>query len=322
MTGTPPHTEALPIFDARGNRTWPAVALLAGLLLLFALQPYAAGYGDLRKTLLTICSDAWFNPQDGTWQHGALVPFIAAWLVWQRRGELSVLPLRSDSLGLPMILLGLFVYYVGFKAHNYYLGAVSLMILIFGGILWLFGRRTMRALLLPWLLLSFMWPLRFLEDTLGFELRFLMVRAVGGTLDLIGAPILRDGTTLISAEAAGEPAGSWLRLNIEGPCSGMRSLFALMMVSVLYAVHRTGSWWQRAILMLLSLPYAVLGNMMRIFLLIIGSALFGQSFAVGDDQVETSAFHFAAGIMVFVVAVLALEGTAAVLKRLEKRLKP
>jgi len=182
-------------------------------------------------------------------------------------------------------------------------------------VLWLFGREMLAKLLFPLMLLTFLWPLRFLEDTLGFELRFLMVRLVGLVLDLLGAPILRDGTTLISASSDTQAAGEWLRLNIEGPCSGMRSLFALMMVSALFAYHRMKPLWQRAMLFALSIPFAVLGNMVRIFMLIIGSALFGQDFAVGDEEVETSSFHFLSGIVVFVVAVLALEGSAGLLTR-------
>lgn len=306
-----------PAFTARSSSEgWlRAGALVGGFLILFAMQPYAAGYGDLRKTLLQVCWDAWFNPQDGTWQHGAIVPFVSVWLIWQRRHELERIEWRSEPWGLGVCLVALLVYYVGFKAHNYYLGAASLMMLLGGGIIWLFGRQMMGKLLFPWSLLVFLWPLRFLEDTLGFELRFLMVRLVGAVLDAVGAPILRDGTTLISAVTDSQPQGAWLRLNIEGPCSGMRSLFALMMVSALYSYHRTRSWWQRTLLMLLSLPFAVLGNMIRIFLLIIGSALFGQAFAVGNEEVETSAFHFVAGVMVFIVAVLALEGTASLLKK-------
>ncbi len=294
---------------------WLWAALGSGILVLFAFQPYAAGYGDLRKSLFTICTDAWFNPQDSTWQHGALVPFVVGWLVWQRRRELASIAPEGRLLGAVGSAFSVMIYYVGFKAHNYYLGAAALMMLIPSGVLWLFGWKMLKGLLFPLTMLAFLWPLRFLEDTLGFELRFLMVRLVGFILDLFGAPIVRDGTTLISAATESQAAGDWLRLNIEGPCSGMRSLFALVMVSALFAWHRTRSAWQRALLCALSIPFAVLGNMVRIFLLIIGSAVFGQSFAVGDEEVETSSFHFLSGIAVFVVAVLALEGTAVLMKR-------
>jgi len=304
-----------------GESFWRWLALGAGVLLLFVFQPYAAGYGDMRKSLFTICSDAWFNPQDSTWQHGALVPFLVGWLVWQRRKEVGAIEAAGEFMGAVGCVLAVLIYYVGFKAHNYYLGAAALMMLIPSAVLWLFGRAMLMKLLFPLAMLAFLWPLRFLEDTLGFELRFLMVRMVGIVLDLLGAPIIRDGTTLISAATESQAAGEWLRLNIEGPCSGMRSLFALMMVSALFAWHRTSSTWQRALLFALSIPYAVLGNMVRIFMLILGSALFGQSFAVGNEEVETSGFHFLSGIAVFVVAVLALEGTAVLMKRWSRRLR-
>ena len=288
-------------------------SLLAGVFVLFVVQPYAAGYGDLRKSLFSICWDAWMNPQDSTWQHGVLAPFIAAWLVWQRRHSLAHVPTKGVSIGLVISLLALAFYYVGFKAHNYYLGAAGLMLLLVGGVLWIMGWEMLKAVMFSLFILGFMWPLRFLEDTLGFELRFLMVKLVGGVLDLVHAPIVRDGTTLHSSGADGQELGGWLRLNIEGPCSGMRSLFALVMVAALYSYHLTKITWKRAVLLALSLPLAVLGNMVRIFLLIIGSAILGQSIAVGDEEVETSTFHFVAGILVFVVAVMGLQLSARIL---------
>ena len=135
--------ESATLLETTSIEWWRWAALVGGFTILFALQPYAAGYGDLRKSLLAICSDAWFNPQDGTWQHGAMVPFVVGWLVWKKRRTLAAIRPDGEAWGAVLVLIALSIYFIGFKAHNYYLGAASLMLLMLGGIVWLFGRQAM-----------------------------------------------------------------------------------------------------------------------------------------------------------------------------------
>jgi exosortase len=284
--------------------------LVLGLVLLVAVQPYAAGYSDLRKTLATILWQRWFDSQDSTWQHGFLVPFITGWLIWQQRGRLAFLSPRGSWLGLVLLLLSLFCYYVGFRANNYYFGALSIYLYLPAATLWVYGWQHLKQISFALLIFAFAWPVLFLEDSLGFALRNIMTRSVAGILQLIGAPIFREGTSLISSPTATAKAGEWLSLNVEGPCSGMRSLFALMLVSALFSYFRQPTLLRRIALFSTSIPLAILGNMVRVFLLIVGSALFGQDFAVGDEQKEVSTYHFIAGIIVFIVAVLGLEAVS------------
>lgn len=292
-----------------------ATAVALAVLLLVVALPYAAGYGSYRRTLWQLLTDAWFNSQDSTWQHGALAPLIAGYLVWLKRHELAALPLRPSFWGLGIIIIALASYFVGYKANSYYFGALALQMLAAGGVIWFRGWRQMRALLFPWCILAFTWPVRFLEDTLGFQLRFIMVRCVAVVLGWIHAPIWKDGTTLLSAPSAGHEAGDWLKLNVDGPCSGMRTLFALMLVSALFAYFRQRTWMRRIALFATSIPLAVLGNMVRLFLLIGGSALLGQSVAVGNQETEVTTFHFLAGVAVFIVAVAGMQGISALMDR-------
>jgi exosortase/archaeosortase family protein len=107
-------------------------------------------------------------------------------------------------------------------------------------------------------------------------------------------------------------------LNVEGPCSGMRSLFALMMVGALFSYHRQKGLWQRCFLFLMTFPLAILANMARILVLLGASTIFGQSFAIGDADKEVSTFHFLTGIVVFLVALAGLQGIAWLMDRLAK----
>ena len=297
------------------NTRITAIVVVLAVALLVVMQPYAAGYGSFRRTIWQLLTDAWFNSQDSTWQHGALAPLIAAYLVWLKRRELAALPLLPSIMGLGVMLVALAFYFVGYKANNYYFGALALQLLTAGAVVWIMGWQQMRALLFPWFILAFTWPVRFLEDTLGFQLRFVMVRCVAAVLQALHVPVWKDGTSLLSAPSEGHPTGEWLKLNVDGPCSGMRTLFALMLVSALFAYFRQRTWARRLALFATSLPLAILGNMVRLFLLIGGSALFGQSFAVGNQETEMTTFHFLAGVAVFIVAVAGMQGISALMDR-------
>jgi len=54
--------------------------------------------------------------------------------------------------------------------------------------------------------------------------------------------------------------GNAISVDIADPCSGIRSLFALMMVSVLYALFTLETWWKKWILFLCSVPLAIAGT--------------------------------------------------------------
>lgn len=292
---------------------WVLGGLLLGVALLVFGQPYAAGYGSHRLTLWQELVLRWKDP---TWQHGALAPLIAGWLVWQRRALLAALPARGSLWGLPVMLLCLLAFYAGFKAHNYYLGAAGVQGFIAGAVLWCLGWRHFQAVGFAWVMLGFMWPLVFLESSVGYRLRVLMVEAVCQVLNGVNIGVVREGTSLMSAAVEGRAAGALFSLKVDAPCSGMRSLFALMMVSALFGWFRQRAWWRRGLLFLSSIPLAVLANMVRIFLLLGASALFGQEFAVGNEEKEVSTFHMVTGLVVYLVALAGLQGLSAGMNRL------
>jgi len=284
--------------------------LVCCLLALMVWQPYAAGYGDFRRTLLEELLMRWKDP---TWQHGFLAPFIVGWLVWLLRDSLALLPLKRNWFGLILVLVAMLAYYGGYKANNYYLGAFAIQCFIAGAVLGCFGWSYAKSLWFPWLMLGFMWPLLFLEDSISFRLRVLMVETTTFVLNLVGLDTIREGTALISSASEGRAAGDLFSLKVDGPCSGMRSLFALLMVAALFGYFRQSTWPRRAFLFACGFPLAVVANMARLLILIAGSMLFGQDFAVGDQDREVSTFHFLSGIAVYLVALAGLQSLSKVI---------
>ena len=144
-----------------------------------------------------------------------------------------------------------------------------------------------------------------------------MVSATSRLLNLIGVDTLVDGTALLSAARpeTGRAVGEVFSLKVDGPCSGMRSLFALMMVSALFSYFRQPTVARRVVLFASSIPIAVVANLVRLLILLAASAAFGQDFAVGNEEKEVSTFHFLSGIAVFLVALAGLQGVAVVMNR-------
>jgi exosortase len=299
-----------PVKKVSPFRFWPWVLLAAILVLLVAFQPYAAGYGAFRLTLLEELLMRWKDP---TWQHGFLAPFIVGWLVWKRKDELAALPAKGSVLGLLAVLVAMLAYFGGYKANNYYLGAFAVQLYIAGVVVACLGWAHARALCFAWLMLCFMWPLVFLEDSVSFRLRVLMVETTSFVLNTISLDTIREGTALISAPDAEHTAGQLFSLKVDGPCSGMRSLFALLMVSALFGYFRQKTLPRRFFLFLCGFPLAVIANMARLLILIAGSMAFGQEFAVGDQEREVSTFHFVSGIVVYLVALAGLESVGRVI---------
>jgi len=214
---------------------------------------------------------------------------------------------------------GCLVYWVGYRVDNVYFGYAAIQILLAGMIITTLGWKFMQALLFPWLFLNFMWPLLFLDNYLAFPLRLHMSEASMQVLNVIGIPAVKVGTAILSAPEefagfGGRAAGALFSVDVADPCSGIRSLFALMMVSALYGYFTFESPWKRLVLFLFSVPLAVLGNLMRILMLTIGTLAFGSEFAIGKGPKDTSTFHMFAGFLVFGVA---LAGMLVVQKRFE-----
>lgn len=288
---------------------------VAALVLLMAVQPYAAGYGHFRRTLMAELLMRWKDP---TWQHGALMPFIVGYLVWQRRQDVCRLPEASNRRGFALLVVALFLYFAGFRANNFYCGYAAVMLLLAGGSLWLQGWQRSRVMLFPWLMLGFMWPLPFLEESIGYQMRLMMVKTSGFVLNTLGVGSLVSGTALQSMPdiESGRKAGELFSVGIAAPCSGMRSLFALLVVGALFSYFRQRVLWRRLALFTLILPIAIVANMVRILVLIFAAMIFGQQWAIGDAETEVSAFHEVTGIVVFLVALLLLQAASWVLNQM------
>ena len=217
-----------------------------------------------------------------------------------------------------LINFALLLYFAGFRANNFYCGYLAIMTLLAGASLWLEGFQRCRVRLFAWLMLGFLWPLPFLEESIGYQMRLTMVKTTGFVLNAVGVDSLVSGTALQSMPNLefGRKAGELFSVGIAAPCSGMRSLFALLVVGAMFSYFRQRVMWRRAVLFSTIIPIAIVANMVRILVLIFAAMIFGQHWAIGDVEKEVSAFHELTGIVVFLVALLLLQSASWLLNRL------
>ena len=319
-----PADASRPIWERDPTLIWKAAAGIFGVTIavLFLLWPYQQWDFGHRTSMLT----GWFIwVNDKTdWQFCLVVPVISGALIWLRRSELRGIPWRGNWLGAPVLAAGLFFYWLGYKADTGYPGFLSIQLVMAGMVLLIAGNGWMRSLSFVWLFMFFTWPMQPLEDSVASPLRPRTASMTARVLNLVGVPSQSEGSALhsLADPERGIEVGDAFSLDVDAKCSGINSIFALMMISALLGYLALKSPRMRLILFLSSVPLAVIGNIARLLLLAFGSMWFGSDFAVGarvGDHQEMSAYHTFAGFAVFGVALAGMFGLCWLLEGREMK---
>jgi exosortase len=295
------------------------VVAFAVVIGLYGFIPYNFGFESKARSVFEMLQRFWTDPSTADWHHGMIVPLISVGLILHRAKELEKVVIQPSGWGVLGVVAALALFWVGYKIDITIVGFLSLQMMIGGLILWLFGWEMMKAVAFPYAFLMFAYPFYFLDTIVAFPLRGLMCQMSQFFLNLVGVDTLRVGTALVSAPdyAKGLAQGQRFALDVATPCSGIRSLFALMMVSALYAHLTLQRGWQKWVLFLLSPALAVLGNFARMVMLTLGTILLGSAVAIGTEEHPTT-FHMAAGFFVFVVALGGMVGVSRILQGIGK----
>ena len=244
------------------------------------------------------------------WAQCLLVPPLVVFLVWWLWPRLREMPVRGHASGYAVLGAGLLLYLGGYMAENYYIG-VAAMELVYAGLVVVFlGWAVMRRLIFPWAFLLFMWPYGFLED-IAFQLRLIMSGLSHDALGWIGVDNILNGTAILSPPGA--PAS--FSIDIADPCSGIRSFAALLMIASLFAFLSFDRLWQKILIVFAAVPLVIVGNLVRIVMLTLGTIHYGSNFALGAND-HPSWFHEGAGYAVYVVDLAGLAGLGWLLNRL------
>ena len=150
-----------------------------------------------------------------------------------------------------------------------------------------------------------MWPLIPLIDIVSFPLRKIATQISVGLWNVFGGNAIQNGTSVLSKGTEALKDGEAYSLQIAAACSGMRSLFALVMISLMFAYIGVKKSWHSFFIVAVMIPVAVFGNVVRILMLLGGTVLWGNEFAVGTDA-EPSGYHLGAGFLVYFIALFCM----------------
>lgn len=286
--------------DAEGRKRWALAGI--GLSIIFyayfisrtcLLGITGSPSVSLAKWLLT----AWGGGED--FAHGYLVPFIFGGLVvWKWRTKLHAVPTSTTMAGLPVILAAVLLYWVGVKATNPRILAISSVVLIYGLVLYLGGWTWAKELWFPVVFLMFMIPLDFLGG-FALKLRVIMTTMSTGLLNFMGMDLVQEGSGIRSRTGRFEP------LDVADPCSGIRSLVALTALASVYGYVIMDKGWKKWVLFISSVPLAVIGNLARIVTIVMVAQGFGHNML--------KVYHDYSGFVVFGIAIACMIGLGALM---------
>jgi exosortase len=256
-----------------------------GALLVLLIASVGYTYWDIGRGLVA----QW--AADENYSHGFLILPLAGYFAWKRRAELAATPRRPSFVGLLVVVGSLLLLAAAVAAAELFVARLSLLGLLTGAILYLFGARHVKLLAFPLAFLVLMIPPpAIVFNQIALPLQLVASRLGEAAIRASGTPVLRDGNVLELVT---------VRLEVAEACSGIRSIFSLLTFALVIAQLGRYSAMRAWILAAATIPIAVVANATRVAAIGIAAGRLGPAVVDGP-------LHSASGVMVFVIAVGAL----------------
>jgi exosortase len=206
-----------------------------------------------------------------------VVPFLAAIFAYWKWDVLSRLTPRGTALGLVLIVMAV-VGQVLFRATGtIHMSYISMMVLLFGVVLWSLGWQYLQVLWMPISYLVFaMVPPSTLYVKITTPMQTLAAELGVRLMPLLGGEGFRAGTTIRVKRGM-----EWTTLFVEDACSGMRMLVAFFALAVALAYTTSRPMWQKIFLAVAALPIAIFCNAVRVALTGVIGMSWGMDYAKG-----------------------------------------
>jgi len=233
--------------------------------------------------------NVWMTNED--YSYGFIIPFISAYLVWERRDALRNITFRSSWKVLPLLIVfvTISVYAVLGSSGNVSRPAIPILVFLF--LAFCFGTEFIRRILLPLVFLIFMIPVPdILERTLGIYLKSISSQLAGLFIRLFGISVHVSGNVIDLGVN---------QLQVVDACNGLRYLLPLLALGVLYSHLFEEERWKKAFCIAASIPIAILMNSFRIGITGILTNYYGPNVAEGF-------MHAFSGWVIFLVSFICL----------------
>jgi len=222
--------------------------------------------------------------------HGFFVPLVAGYIVWQKRDELAAIPAQTNWWGLSLVLLGAVQSIVATLGVELFLGRTALIVTLTGVIWMVGGAQMLKKLAFPLFLLCFMVPIpAVIFNKITFPLQILASQLADGALSVLQVPVLREGNILELPTQ---------KLSVVEACSGIRSLLSLTFLGLVYGYFFEKRTWIRVVLLIATVPIAIMANGSRITITGILSQI--------KPELAEGFFHESTGWVIFMLALAIL----------------
>jgi exosortase len=194
--------------------------------------------------------------------------------MWVKRKDLLDQPLRTWWPGISLVTAGLCLHIIGYTLQQPRASIVGFFIGLYGllGLTW--GPQFLRATFFPFWLFAFMVPFSSIATPVTFRLQLLVVKIVTFlSHDILGFSVVREGTLLVNSVKG-------YHYEVAATCGGIRSLMSIGLLSIVYGFAVFPATWQRLSLMACAIPLAVLGNTVRLLVIVLSAEWGGQAAGV------------------------------------------
>jgi exosortase len=295
----------------------------------------AVALAFLYWTMLAKLGHDWWT--DENYSHGLLIPLIIGYLLWTERERLSRAAERPSLLwGGLAIGFALAALWAGTAGAELYVQRMSLVLMLAGIVVYFWGLRLLKLLLVPLALLVLAIPIpTILFNKIAFPLQLFASSVAVWAMRLFDIPVLRQGNII---ELMPLNSRETKTLEVVEACSGIRSLMTLLTLAVVFAyfthpkrddkndgdgkgVGGGGSllsalrhypFWRSTILVASAVPIAILTNALRVS----GTGVLAHYYGT---QVADGFFHSFSGWVVYIVAFLLLFAVGWLLDRIGAR---
>jgi exosortase len=249
------------------------IQLGVGAVLITAL--YGAVLADL-------ANDWWTDP---TLSQGLLIPPLALYIAWLRRQITFAHPSAPEWRGLLFTGGACLLFLLGKLAAEFFLSRISFVILL-AGLVWTFwGLPRLKTLAFPFLLLATMVPLPAIVDSaVAAPMQLFASDVATNVSQFLGVSAYRDGNIIYLAHVS---------LGVERACSGLSSLSALLVGSVLLGFLQCSRPVTRILLFASSIPISIGVNALRVA----GTAVLADY----DEKFAMGFYHSFSGWLVFLL---------------------
>jgi exosortase len=232
---------------------------------------------------------------------GLLVPFLALYILWSRRDEITQCRIRPAILGLFAFIaaqlvriFGLFYMYSSAERLSIVLSIGALVLLLFGlEIL----RKVFTVLLFLYLMLP--WPNR-VQTAVTLPLQRWATSSAVFCLEMVGYDVISEGNVIHIGN---------IRVAVAEACNGLRMITAFFVISGLVVLLVKRPWWEKLIVLISSLPIALFCNTIRL-------AVTAVFFTILEGEHWEKVFHDFGGYAMMPLALAAIVTELWFLKKL------